>query len=179
MNIVESLMDDHTAARTLMARIATTAPDEREELFRELVAVLARHEAAEETILWPVVRAELTGGSGMADRRIAEEQEAEELLAEMEHMDPTTDEFLARFAQLRQDVERHASREEHQVFPELTAHLPPPRLRELGERLERIKAIGPTHPHPHAPNTPPGVTAAGPIAGAFDRARDAIRDLIG
>lgn len=177
MDITERLTDDHTRIRTLMARVATADESDRDELFRELVAELAAHEAAEEAVLWPVVRRELTGGATMADGRIAEEREAEEALAEMEGVDPTTGEFMARFAQLRIDVERHASHEEAQVFPALEEELADYRLTELDEQLQRAKAVGPTHPHPRAPHTPPLLDVMGPIAGAFDRARDALRDL--
>jgi hypothetical protein len=37
------------------------------------------------------------------------------------------------------------------------------------------KATAPTHPHPKAPNQPPGNILLGPIAAIIDRARDAAR----
>ena len=46
----------------------------------------------------------------------------------------------------------------------------------MGERYERAKASAPTHPHPHAPNTPPGNVVLGPIAALADRIRDAARN---
>jgi hypothetical protein len=35
--------------------------------------------------------------------------------------------------------------------------------------------MAPTHPHPHAPSTPPGNVVAGAAASIVDKARDALR----
>lgn len=44
---------------------------------------------------------------------------------------------------------------------------------ELGRRYVKAKDAAPTHPHPHAPDTPPGNVVLGPVAALVDRVRDA------
>jgi len=46
---------------------------------------------------------------------------------------------------------------------------------ELGEKMAEAKAMAPTHPHPNAPNTPPGNIVAGPLAAIADKVRDFLR----
>jgi hypothetical protein len=47
----------------------------------------------------------------------------------------------------------------------------------LGERYKQAKAAAPTHPHPHAPDTPPANVVSGPVTALADRVRDAIRGV--
>jgi hypothetical protein len=56
-------------------------------------------------------------------------------------------------------------------------------LEELAQAMEQAKKLAPTHPHPRAPDTPPGNLVAGVAAGAIDKAEDtgktAVRKLFG
>jgi hypothetical protein len=40
------------------------------------------------------------------------------------------------------------------------------------------KKVAPTHPHPHAPNSPPGNLAVGPVLALVDRVRDAAQSAL-
>jgi hypothetical protein len=44
--------------------------------------------------------------------------------------------------------------------------------------MEDLQSKVPTRPHPHAPDEPPANVALGPVAGALDRLRDAVRDRV-
>lgn len=48
-------------------------------------------------------------------------------------------------------------------------------LSELGKRVEAIKAMAHTRPHPSVPNDPLKRLAVGPVAEHFDRLRDLTR----
>ncbi|HUR08087.1 MAG TPA: hypothetical protein VM347_36465 [Nonomuraea sp.] len=41
-------------------------------------------------------------------------------------------------------------------------------------KVQAIKKIAPTRPHPSAPDTPPGNKLLGPATGLIDRLRDAL-----
>jgi hypothetical protein len=75
---------------------------------------------------------------------------------------------------LKQDVEHHVQEEEGEVMPELSRTVESGVLDDLGREAEQAKRRAPTRPHPHAPDQPPGVKAAGPLAAILDRIRDAI-----
>lgn len=175
--IIDHLREDHDKVRELLGRLDDSSPGERRDLFEQVVSELARHEAAEQALVHPRSR-EAAHGDQVVDSVIREEQEAEEAMAEMESMDPTSDEFLDRFRTLRDDVLAHAAHEEDKEFPRLAAELDEDELVSLAERFERLEQAGPTRPHPHTPNDPVAKAGLGPIAGVFDRARDAVRDAL-
>lgn len=177
-DIIDLITDDHDEVRALMTQIDSADPDQRGDLFQTLVAELARHEAAEEAIVHPTLRDEAPGGAGIAEGVLEEENEAEDLLAKMEKLDPTSREFMESFADLRSDVLAHAEHEEREEHPRLRDALEPSRLREMGEGWTQLKKTAPTRPHPNTPQTPEVRAAVGPVAGIFDRARDAARELI-
>lgn len=177
-DIIDLILEDHNEVRELLSQLETTSPEEREELFHTLVYELARHEAAEESIVHPTLRDEVPAGEPVASEVLEEESEAEQLMADMEKMDATSDEFLAAFRRLRDDVLEHAEHEENDEHPKLREHLSEKRLREMGEGFQKLKERAPTRPHPKTPQTPEVRAAVGPVAGVFDRMRDEARELM-
>ena len=99
-DVVELLLADHEEAKALLARFDHIAPNDRASYFCEVVTELVRHEVAEEHIVYPVIRRATPGGDQEAKARIAEQAEAEELLAHMEKMDTSSAEFATQFATL-------------------------------------------------------------------------------
>src|SRR6185437_6140227 len=91
-DLVSVITQDHNAVRQRLSEFDSASPGSREELFWKLTDQLVRHEVAEQVVVYPALR-ELPGGGEVADLRIAEEENAEKLLASMEHLDPTGDEF--------------------------------------------------------------------------------------
>jgi hemerythrin superfamily protein len=174
-DVVELLLADHEEAKVLLRRFEGIAPTERASYFCEVVTELVRHEVAEEQVVYPIIR-HAPGGDEEADTRIAEQAKAEELLADMEKLEASSTEFATHFTSLRQAVLAHASSEEATTFPLLREMEDTESRVALGGRYEHAKSKAPTHPHPHAPDTPPGNMILGPVAALFDKARDAVRD---
>ena len=63
-----------------------------------------------------------------------------------------------------------------EIFPQLRIACDPDELLRLGARAEAIKRVGPTHPHPSAPDTPPWNIILAPGTGLVDRIRDFLVD---
>lgn len=177
-DIIDLIRSDHDVVRGLLADIEQAPADDRGELFEKLVGELARHEAAEEAIVHPTLRDEVTNGGTVAEQVLEQESEAESQLAKMEKMDPSNTEFLQAFRALRTDVEAHAEHEETEEHPKLREGLDAQHLQDMAEAWTQLKKVAPTRPHPHTPQTPEVRAAVGPVAGAFDRARDAARDVM-
>ena len=174
-DILELLARDHQEAKLLLERVDAASPDEREELFWDMVPALVSHEVAEEIVVYPTIRSEAPDGDAEADARIKEQSEAEEQLARMESLDRGSVEFATEMHVLHQAVLEHAQAEEEHIFPLLRNLEDPEERRRLGARYEKAKASAPTRPHPNAPDTPPGNKLLGPIAALFDKARDSAR----
>ena len=174
-DILVLLDDDHRAVEEMLGQFDDLVLADREHYFWTVVAELVAHEVAEELVVYPAIRSDAPDGDAQADARIKEQSEAEEKLAEMEKIDRSSVEFVTQFAQLRSAVLAHAQAEEDHIFPILRSVKDPSTRIEMGAKYEKAKAKAPTHPHPNAPDTPPGNKVLGPIAALFDRARDAAR----
>ncbi|MGH9082705.1 MAG: hemerythrin domain-containing protein [Acidimicrobiales bacterium] len=171
-DVLVLLVEDHRQVEGVLAQFDTVSVAGRGELFWKLTNELVRHEVAEEIVVYPALR-DVPGGDQVAGSRIAEQSEAEEKLAAMERLDAESAEFADQFITLRSAVLAHARAEESTALPLLADHLPSERLVEMGERYQRAKRGAPTHPHPHAPDSPPGNLVLGPVAALVDRIRDA------
>jgi hemerythrin superfamily protein len=174
MTLIDLLLEDHQAVRTLFTEIATATGERRTELFDTLRENLVRHEVAEEEIVRPLTKSSVPDGERIAEERISEESKAEAILRQMEKAEVGSPEWERLFATLRTDVLEHAEMEETREFPQLQAHVPADQLEDRAKRFESAKKMAPTHPHPMTPNTPGANMTLGPLAALIDRVRDAI-----
>lgn len=173
-DVLNLLKRDHHATVLLMDRFERVPVEGRNDYFCEVVHTLVGHEVAEEMVVYPEVRDEGARGGVIAEARLSEQAEAEKLLSEMESEDPTSSEFSRKFVILRGAVLEHAQAEETTAFSLLQQTSSLEVRQALGDKYLKAKDRAPTHPHPHAPDTPPGNKLLGPIAALFDRARDAV-----
>ncbi len=176
-DIIAKLFADHEQVKQIFVRL-NQADANKSEMFCELTNELVRHEVAEEEVLYPEVRKVLPAGDRLADQRIAEQSKAEELLAKMEKAGTADPSFMADVNKLQEAVLGHAEKEEQTVFGPLGEALNEERREQLGTRYEQAKRAAPTHPHPHAPDTPPGNVLLGPVAALVDRTRDAMHKVM-
>ena len=174
-DVIDLLLADHEEAKALLERFHATEPSERAAYFYEVVNTLVRHEVAEERVVYPITRHAVPGGEQEAKARIAEQSAIEKLLVEMEKLDASSEEFATQFGTLRRAVLDHAGAEEATTFPLLKEMEDDESRLALGGLYELAKAKAPSHPHPHAPQSPPGDVIFGVVASLFDKARDAVR----
>jgi hemerythrin superfamily protein len=170
-DVIEFLLDQHQQVRGLLDDVMSSSGEERQRYFDTVREMLARHETAEEMIVRPLTR-KAPGGEQVAEGRMEEENEAKEVLAELEKMDVDSADFTAKFQQFRQSVLDHAAAEERDEFPLLRQNCDPDALMSARDRVKRAEAMAPTHPHPSAKTTAANYVA-GPFAAMLDRARDA------
>ena len=174
-DVLTELIKDHNEVRELFAKLSNGAVgDEREQLVREMTEELVKHSVAEEVYLYPLIREVLPGGDSTADHEIEEHSEVEKALKQLEKLDPDETAYQSTIDKVIKDVSHHAQEEEDDVFPQLRQRCTSDQLYELGDKVRSLKRIAPTHPHPSAPNTPPGNKIVGPATGLVDRVRDAL-----
>jgi hemerythrin superfamily protein len=175
---VALLIDQHQTVRSLLDEVERTSGDQRRQAFDMLRALLAVHETAEELVVRPVTRTKVDGGSAIADARMAEENKSKEMLAQLEALDATTEQFGAMFGRFKADVLAHAQHEETEEFPKLRETVGGTELSAMAKALKAAEAVAPTHPHPSAKSTTANLVL-GPIAAVVDRTRDAIKAVTG
>ena len=172
-DVVEFLLGQHQQVRMLLDEVVGNSGEDRQRSFDAVREMLARHETAEEMIVRPLTR-KAPGGEEVAEGRMAEENEAKKVLADLEKMDVDSPEFTRMFTDFRQAVLSHATAEETQEFPLLRQNTDPDALVKARDRVKRAEAMAPTHPHPSAKTTTANYVA-GPFAAMLDRARDALK----
>jgi len=164
----------HEDIRGLLDEVTDSRGGQRQAAFDQLREMLARHETAEQMVLRPVTRRQVSGD--IADARTREENESKRALAELESLDVHGTEFEQAFTPFAADVRAHAEAEEREEFDALDDSLEPRLKSRLANALRAAERTAPTHPHPRADSTAK-TYALGPFAALVDRARDAIGRL--
>jgi hemerythrin superfamily protein len=170
-DVVQFLSAQHEQIRSLLDDVLASTGEERQRGFDDVRELLARHETAEEMIVRPLTR-KASQGDEVADARMAEENEAKKVLANLEKMDVDSTEFTTDFTAFRQSVRAHAEAEETLEFPILRETSDPKALEKARSAVQAAERMAPTHPHPSAKTTTMNYVA-GPFAAMLDRARDA------
>lgn len=183
-DVFEVLGADHQDVRQMLAALeespgsAAGASDAilaaRQRVAQRLVIESSRHEAAEEQLFWPAVRARLPGGDALADTAVSQEGEAKEVLTRIDRLDADDAEFDRLIAGFIPAARAHIEFEENQVWPGLRQTMSAADAEELGEQLAKVIEQGPTRPHPHTPPDPAVLKTAGPVVALVDRLRDAV-----
>ena len=123
---------------------------------------------------WPAVREHLPAGDTLADEATGQEQEAKQVLADLDKLDASDTEFEKLLAKFTVAARQHIEFEETRAWPGLRAVLTAETAAELGAKIADGKGSAPTRPHPHTPPTPGALKTAGPVAAATDKVRDTI-----
>ena len=170
-SLISVLLRQHAEIRDMFTAVQAASGRQRQELFDELRELLAVHEGGEEMVLRPVTRT--SSAADVADARNQEEDEAAHVLAALEKMDVSSQEFADTLAEFEKAVSAHAENEELEEFPAVQAAHTEDELRELGEKLVKAQSKAPTHPHPAVAGSPTAQRVVGPFTALLDRARDA------
>ncbi len=177
-DVVDLLIAQHARIRDLFDEVEQAAPEHRGEAFTRLVRMLAVHETAEEELIHPYARRKMDGSAAVVDDRLAEENQAKQLLQYMDRAGPDAPDFAENLARLRHAVNEHARAEERYEFPKLAQHSSDAERRTLAAGVKAAEAMAPTHPHPGVETAAANVVIGTPTA-MMDRIRDVIRQVMG
>jgi hemerythrin superfamily protein len=173
-DVVELLIRQHSLIQDLFAQVEAAEGADRRQVWERLVRLLAVHETAEEEIVHPIARRVIERGDEIVQDRLAEENQAKQLLEQLDGMDPGNEGFMNMFRELRTSVLQHARAEERYEFSYLAAHTRPAQRRTMAAALKAAEAMAPTHPHAGVESATANVLVGTPTA-IMDRVRDVIR----
>jgi hemerythrin superfamily protein len=176
VDLVTVITRDHREVEALFSELegGSGSAQHRRDVADHMTAELVRHAVAEEMYMYPAIREHLDDGDNLADHEIEEHAEVEQLLKDLDGVDADDPEFNQIITKLIADVRHHVEEEESDILPKLQEACGPERMHELGEKVQRAKAMAPTRPHPSAPDTPPANKLLAPGTGLVDRLRDAL-----
>ena len=180
MDAITLLKNDHKTVEDLFRRYEQAgdrAYVEKRRLVDRMIEELSRHAAVEEQLFYPATRATVPETEDIALESIEEHHIVKWELEELTRMDPRDERFDAKVSVLMENVRHHVEEEESDYFPKVRDELGRNDLQDLGEAMERVRAIAPTRPHPRLPQTPPFNIVAGLAAGAADMVGDTVRGV--
>jgi hemerythrin superfamily protein len=175
MDAVTLLRNDHKTVEALFKKFEKAGPNAhktKQDLVEKIVEELSIHAAIEEQVLYPAAREAVPDASDEVLEALEEHHIVKWVLSELDGMNPTEERFTAKVTVLIENVRHHVKEEEGELFPELRGAIKRKELEELAQALEKAKKAAPTHPHPRAPDTPPGNLIVGVAAAAVDKAED-------
>lgn len=170
-DVVSFLKQQHEQVKALFQQVFDSSGDAREEAFVALRRLLAVHETAEEEVVHPRAKNAIPDGESIVGARLQEENEAKQVLSELEKLDVNSVEFETQLRQFQADVVRHAEAEEQQEFSRLEEALEPEQLERMRNAAKLAESSAPTRPHAGVESRGANMLA-GPFAAMMDRARD-------
>ncbi|MFC4586036.1 hemerythrin domain-containing protein [Sphaerisporangium corydalis] len=177
-DVITVLTTDHREVEKMFAELealrGTGQRERRRDLTERMIIELVRHSVAEEAYLHPAARKFVPDGDKLADEEVAGHAEAERLMKELERTDtadPAFDHLLDRVIAAGRE---HARDVESRLFPKLVQYADVEELHSLGLKIQSIKKIAPTRPHPSAPDNPLASKLLAPGTGLVDRIRDLV-----
>ncbi len=175
-DVLDLLMREHREVEDLLGQLSMQDGQQQDprEVADIVIASLIRHSVAEEMYVYPVIREYLQDGGEAVEHDTAEHQELEELLKELEGLEPSNGKFAEVVARLQEVLADHISDEEDEQFPRLRETVPTEKLIDLRSKVEMAERIAPTRPHPGAPHSELFHKMVGPGVGMVDRLRDAL-----
>ncbi len=174
-DVIDVLMTDHREVELMFTELEGlfgpgADADRRREVTDNVTIELVRHAVAEEVVVYPMVKEKVSAEE--AERAKQEHAEAEETMKRLERMSPEDADFDREIRTLMAEIRDHVAEEEGEMFPHMRQVFSEQELVDMAGRVEAIKKMAPTRPHPSVPNEPGARLAAGPVAGLFDRLRD-------
>jgi len=144
------LKEDHKAVKRLFREFEkthkTATAEAKRKLVDQILHELTTHAFIEETIFYPVARAEVPGTEEHVLESVEEHHVVAWLCSELKNLDPDDETFDAKVTVLIENVEHHIREEEDDWFPKVRQALGRNRLAELGERMEAAKPQAPADP---------------------------------
>ena len=174
LDVLDVLIQEHREVEYLLNRLRLSGPEPRRDVADRMIAHLVRHTVAEELLLHPFIQDYLLDGEGLVANELAEHEQLEGMLRELEGLDPGDVRFLDVVLDLQTSLAQHIADEEGQLFAQLRFAVPADRLVRLRTMLERSERLSSTAAGPDSPAGEVLCSEVGTGVGMVDRVRDAL-----
>jgi hemerythrin superfamily protein len=132
-DVTTVVLEQHKEVAQRLDAVLKATGSGRSVEFNSLATLLGVHEAAEESVIYPVLRKLGEEGTRVADERTHEEEAAKEILTKLKSFKANSQEFEALFAEFNSKVHAHAASEEAEVIPLLTSSISAEGRQSMGD----------------------------------------------
>jgi hemerythrin superfamily protein len=180
VDAIELLKHDHRMVEQLFRDYeAAGGPPGGDEQRRGVVDItireLSKHAALEELMFYPFAKKVLPDDAEQIDEHLSEHMAVKKVLSDLDSLSAGDDREAQLMTHLQHEIEEHVQEEETDLMVRVRNAADAQSLDELGEAIDKAKSTAPTRPHPAAPDEPPGLAAAAPVAAIYDRLRDRLQ----
>jgi hypothetical protein len=143
MNAVDFLLQEHRMTEQKFREIEQADPQQRASLWRRLRPELKMHEQLEDDYLYgPLARDPRLEGTELGTFQQHQDddvQQLEQKMSQLNQMEPTGDEWLAKFSEIRDALMSHVQEEETRILPKVPEVWDQTKLEEAGRMMEEMK----------------------------------------
>jgi hypothetical protein len=170
LNIVTLQRKDHERMERLLHRYEISS-SAKARIYAQIVQLVTTHAFAEETVLFPAARRLLPPTDELTRDIESKHQQVNNLMIEMQGMQPGAAGFEDRAATLFSLLRADAREEEDQLLTALAGATDERHLRSIGATWAVARITAPNRPHPGVSRRPPGNVLAGLPLAIYDRVR--------
>ena len=134
-NVIDLLKQDHRTVEQLFTQFESSKDAAAAE---EICAEIEVHAQAEEQVVYPALREQVSGGQQMADHAEKEHAEARQLIGRIRQTEDP-DHLAEVVSELKSAIEEHVNEEENEVFPKMQAEVDASALEELAAEVTAAK----------------------------------------
>jgi hemerythrin superfamily protein len=139
LDVTQLLHEDHQKVRELFFDFSASEDDnKKEQLVQEILMELYVHAAAEESIVYPVVKDEAEDGDDLIGEAEIEHRLVKFLMAEISTMNSSDEDLKSKVTVLCELVNHHVKEEEKEMFQKLRESGAD--LEDLAEQVQALKA---------------------------------------
>ena len=174
MNAITLLRQDHGNVEELFRRFEELGEGDHEakgHLRDSILEQLSVHAAIEEEAFYPAIRGRVPDVLDDVLEALEEHHLVKLALNELEKLAPTHERFDAKMKILIENVRHHVEEEEGKdgLFDQVRNAFTVEELENIGESMEKLKAVSPKRPHPFLPDVPPFNLILGPGFAVADK----------
>jgi hypothetical protein len=139
LDIYALIEGDHRVVEELFAKLEEEQSlRQRERLFEQLKTEILRHKEVEERTFYAALST-LPEIADLIEEAMEEHVDAEELLQELDGLDPEEEEWAATLQELREEIEHHVSEEEGEIFAGAKKLLSAEQAKKLAKEFQAEK----------------------------------------
>jgi len=172
---IDLLIDDHRAIESTFTEMKNSHnmdPNRKQELAGQLIRMLVIHSMTEETELYPKLQNLIADGKNIEKHNIDEHKSLDLTLLQIEKTDPKDPVFDTLIKEAYSKFKDHITEEEAILFPAVRQHMDKIQLQTMSDRMNTVRQMVPTHPHPEAPLWVRESKTVGGLVGIIDRVKD-------
>ncbi len=174
LDVLDVLIEEHREVEDLLNHLRLADAPLRRDVADRVIAHLVRHTVVEEMLVYPTAVKYLVEGHQLVVHDLAEHEQVEGMLRELEGLDAGDERFMDVVRDLQMGVAQHFADEEAQHFAQLRFAVPADELVALRERLERSESLYTSRASTDSPAGEVLRRSVGTGAGMVDRVRDAL-----